>query len=494
MSPELLFIPAAILYLLVVAALYVYGINFYYLTFIAARAKSSRRPEPEQPADWPHVSIQFPIYNEMYVARRLIEAGAAVDYPRDRLEIQILDDSTDETVEIVAETVAKLRDEGVNIHHLHRIHREGYKAGALRDGLATVSGDFVAIFDADFIPTPGFLKATIPHFADEDVAFVQARWDHANRDYSLLTFLQSLSIDAHFMVEQFSRSAAGYWFNFNGTAGVWRKAAIEDAGGWQARTLTEDLDLSYRAFLRGWQARYLHDVTVPAELPVTFNGFRRQQHRWARGSLENAGSLIPKIWRGDYPLQIKIESTLHLTGYGVHLLLFALCLIYPLVVFLSESLPELVSLFGIALIFNFTALAPTLFFTVAQIQLKRAWWQLIPAIIFASFFGSGMMLNTVRAALEIPLRRVRAFERTPKHGIMRKGQSWRKKKYQIKLDRIIFAELLLGAMNLVSGFFALRFEHWFIAFYTFMFAVGLFFNAIYTLIQSIQSNHALQEA
>ena len=493
MSPELLLIPAAIIYLIVVAALYVYGINFYYLTFLALQR---RTPEvhPHEPDAWPCVTVQFPIFNEMYVARRLIEAGAAMDYPLDRLEIQVLDDSTDETVEIVAETVAGLRDAGVNIHHIHRVNREGYKAGALRDGLATANGDFVAIFDADFIPTPEFLKATIPHFTNDNIAFVQARWEHSNRDYSLLTFLQSLSIDAHFMVEQFSRSAAGYWFNFNGTAGVWRKTAIEDAGGWQARTLTEDLDLSYRAFLRGWQARFLHDVTVPAELPVTFNGFRRQQHRWARGSLENAGTLIPRIWSGDYPLRIKIESTLHLTGYGVHLLLFALCLIYPGVVFLSESLPALVSLFGIALVFNFTALAPTLFFVVAQIQLKRVWWQLIPAILFASAFGSGMMLNTVRAALEIPLRRVRAFERTPKHGIMRKGQSWRKKKYQLKLDRIVFAEFLLGGMNILSCFYALRFGHWFIAFYTLLFAMGLFFNAIYTLIQSIQSSHVLQES
>lgn len=491
MSPDLLLIPAAVMYLLVVAMLYVYGINFYYLTFIAARGKSI--VQPQDPDDWPHVTIQFPVYNEMYVARRLIEAGAALDYPADRLEIQVLDDSTDETVEIVAETVARLRAQGVNIHHLHRIHREGYKAGALRDGLMTASGEFLAIFDADFIPLPGFLKAIIPHFVDDQLAFIQARWDHANRDYSLLTFLQALSIDAHFMVEQFSRSAGGYWFNFNGTAGVWRKAAIEDAGGWQARTLTEDLDLSYRAFLRGWRALYLRDVTVPAELPVTFNAFRRQQHRWARGSLENAATLIPLIWQSDNPLRIKIESTLHLTGYGVHLLLFALCLIYPLVLLLARSLPALVSLFGIALFFNVTALAPTLFFTLAQIQLKRVWWQLIPAIVFASFFGSGMMLNTVRAALEIPLKRTRAFERTPKHGIIRRGQSWQRKKYQLKLDRIVFAELLLGVTNLVSCYFAIRLQHWFIAFYTLMFAVGLFFNALYTIIQSIQSRHALRE-
>ena len=280
---DLLFIPSAILYLLVVGALFVYGVNFFYLTYITLRDRKAKQPEP--PLDeLPQVTVQLPIYNEMYVAERLIAAAAALDYPRSLLEIQVLDDSNDETEEIVARKVAQLQRQGFHISHLHRTRRNGYKGGALAEGLQQAQGAFIAIFDADFIPGEDFLRRTLPHFSDRRVAFVQTRWGHVNRDYSLLTQLQSLAIDAHFMVEQYARWRAGLWFNFNGTAGIWRKSAMLEAGGWRSDTLTEDLDLSYRAFLHGWKAVYLRDVEVPAELPVSFNAYRRQQGRWARGS------------------------------------------------------------------------------------------------------------------------------------------------------------------------------------------------------------------
>jgi cellulose synthase/poly-beta-1,6-N-acetylglucosamine synthase-like glycosyltransferase len=484
-TTNLFLIPAAIVYLLVVTALYAYGLNFYYLTFLALKKVNGVSQELPPLTDWPLVTIQLPIYNELYVAQRVIEAAASVDYPLDKLEIQVLDDSNDETVSLVVQTVERLKAGGIDIIHVTRLQRDGFKAGALRDGLKSAKGDFIAIFDADFLPGQDFLRRTIPCFQNEQIAFVQARWDHANRDYSSLTLIQALSIDGHFMVEQFSRSAGGYWFNFNGTAGVWRKTAIEDAGGWQPRTLTEDLDLSYRAFLRGWHARYLYDLAVPAEIPPTFSAYRRQQHRWARGSLENAGILLPKIWQSDFPLKLKLEATLHLTGYAVHLLLFALTIIYPLVVGLSSQLPALVSLFGIALLFNMTALAPTLFFVVAQIRLKRRWWTLLPPIVFISVFGSGMMLNTVRAALEIFMVKNRSFERTPKHGITSRGESWRKSHYRIKLDPIIFWEMAWGVLNVGSCILAFGAQHWFISFYTLLFAVGLFYNSFYSLAQSI---------
>ncbi len=491
MSLSVLLVPAAVVYLLLMTALLVYGINFYYLTFLALRRGGRSLAAPEPPAVWPRVTIQLPIYNELYVARRVIEAADQVDYPLDRLEIQVLDDSADETVTMVEQAVAQARAAGVTIHHIRRGQRDGYKAGALRDGLQSASGEFIAIFDADFIPNRNFLKRTIPHFQDERVAFVQARWDHANGNYSLLTALQALSIDAHFMIEQLSRSQGGYWFNFNGTAGVWRKAAIEDAGGWQAHTLTEDLDLSYRAFLKGWRAVYLHDLAVPGEVPLTFAAYRRQQHRWARGSLESALILIPQIWEGNFPLRMKLEATLHLTGYGVQLLLLAMCLIYPLVAILSNRISGFGSLFGVALVFNLTALAPTLFFAAAQHQLKRPWWKMFPTILFATAFGSGMMLNTLRAALEVMGEKGREFERTPKYGLTARGQPWRHSGYKLKLDKIIFAEIALGLFNLASCLLALQLHNWLIAVYAFVFAAGLLFDAGYTVTQSI---YALQRS
>lgn len=471
--PESLFVPTAILYLAVVGALFAYGLNFLYLTWLAWRDRLPRQPEPPPPDSWPRVTVQIPIYNEVYVAERVVRAAARLDYPRHLLEIQVLDDSTDETSEILSRVVRALRAGGVNVVHLRRDHRAGFKAGALAHGLARASGDFIAIFDADALPPRDFLRRTLPHFADPQVAFVQARWDHLDRDYSLFTLLQSISIDAHFKVEQYARSRAGYWFNFNGTSGVWRKAAIEDAGGWRADTLTEDLDLSYRAFLRGWRAVYVDDLTVPAELPASFAAYRRQQHRWARGSLECALRLLPQIWSSSFPLRLKIEATLHLTGYAVHLLLFALSLLYPLVLTFTRQYPGLISLFGLAVLFNATALAPTLFFLAGQRRLGRGGWRQIPTILLLSALGAGMMVNTVRAALAILRRRQDTFERTPKFALVRRGQSWLGKKYQLRLDPIVLVEMGMAALNGYTFLWAVEQANVFIALYSLLFTLGL---------------------
>ena len=481
---DLLFVPVAILYLLVVGMLFVYGVNFFYLTYLTWRERRARTVLPPM-TRWPRVTVQLPIYNELYVAERLIQAAARLDYPAHLLEIQVLDDSTDETTEVVRRTVERLRAQGVRIVHRHRTQRTGFKAGALAKGLAQAHGEFLALFDADFVPPPDFLRRTLPHFQDSRVAFIQTRWGHLNRDYSLLTFLQSLAIDAHFMVEQFARSRAGYWFNFNGTAGVWRREAIEDAGGWTADTLTEDLDLSYRAFLRGWHALYLREVEVPAELPVNFSAYRRQQHRWARGSLECAMKLIPQVWNAPIPLAKKLEATLHLTGYGVHLLLGALTLLYPLVLLLSQRYPGLIALFGIAFIFNATAFAPTLFFVIAQQQLGRRWWRLLPAILFITALGAGMMLNTIRAALQIFWKRRSVFERTPKFGIVRKKQDWTRRRYQLQLDSIVFFELAFALLNAGTVALAIYVNNWVIAVYALLFCLGLLFTSGFTIAQAI---------
>jgi len=296
--PELIYIPVLILYIFVVCMLFAYGVNSYYLTYLAYKLHRRAKTRPDSPdlanpADWPAVTIQLPLYNERYVAERLVRAAAALDYPPDRLQIQVLDDSTDDTTLILRQIVSRLQAGGINIHMIHRGNRNGYKAGALSAGFERSSGEFIAIFDADFVPRSDFLKRVIPRFADPEVAFVQTRWEHLNMDYSLFTLLQSFTLDAYFLIEQFARSQVGYWFNFNGTAGAWRRRAIEDAGGWKVGTLTEDLDLSYSAFLRGWKAEYAWDVSVPSELPVSFNAYRRQQHRWARGGMECAIRFLP---------------------------------------------------------------------------------------------------------------------------------------------------------------------------------------------------------
>ncbi len=481
---DLLFIPSAILYLLVVGALFVYGINFFYLTYITLRDRKVRLPAPPLEA-MPPVTIQLPIYNEMYVAERLIGAAAALDYPQSLLEIQVLDDSNDETQEIVARKVAQLRRQGFHISHLHRKQRSGFKAGALAAGLQQAQGAFIAIFDADFIPGRDFLRRTLPHFSDQQVAFVQTRWGHVNRDYSLLTHLQSLAIDAHFMVEQYARFQAGLWFNFNGTAGIWRKSAMLEAGGWRSDTLTEDLDLSYRAFFNGWKAVYLRDVEVPAELPVSFNAYRRQQGRWARGSLECALKFIPQVWSRAMPLRQKVQATLHLSGYCVHLLLAALVFLYPLVLEISRHYPALITLFGIGFFFNLTAFAPTMFFVVAENQLGRRTWQEMPVILFVSAMGTGMMVNTLRAAAGIAFNRKGTFERTPKFGIVQRKQAWMNQRYQLKLDPIVFPELALALANAATVALAIHQHNWMIAIYAGLFCCGLFFTSGMTLTQSL---------
>lgn len=484
---ELLLIPITIAYFLAVCLLFFYGLNFYYLTWLAVFRSGGKISQVKQlPGTWPKVTVQLPIYNEMYVVERLISATSKLDYPRHLLEIQVLDDSTDETAKIAQNLVQRIKRRGVNIKYLHRKNRLGYKAGALRQGFRKSTAEFFAIFDADFIPPAEFLKKTIPHFQNPKVAFVQARWEHVNRNFSFLTLVQSLSIDAHFMVEQLGRSRAGLWFNFNGTSGVWRRKAIQDAGGWQAETLTEDLDLSYRAFLKGWQAVYLSDVEAPAELPIALNAYRRQQHRWARGSMECALRLLPLIWRSNFPLRIKIQSTFHLTGYGVHLLLFIISLLYPLIIVLSRSYPALDPLLGFTFIFSLTSLAPTLLFVAAQASLGRRWLLGLPVVIFISSFGMGMMLNTLRAALEIVVRKPMEFKRTPKFGVKNKSRAWEKQKYQLKLDTIVYWELLFAVLNVGTIVIALRYGHVLIAIYAALFAFGLAFTSIYTILQTLQ--------
>jgi len=479
-------IPVVVVYTLVMAAILVYVFNYFYLAFLAwIRRAELIQSTTELVGPWPQVTVQLPIYNEWYVAERLIESAAALDYPRELLEIQVLDDSTDETFSLISDKVKYLSAQGLNIVHHHRSARVGFKAGALADGLDKASGEFLAIFDADFVPQPDFLRRILPHFDNDRVAFVQGRWGHLNRNYSVFTFLQSLTLDAHFAIDQLARANSGYFFNFNGTAGVWRKSSILDAGGWQATTLTEDLDLSYRVFLCGWTARYAGEVEVPAELPVSFTAYRRQQHRWARGGLECAIRYIPIMWRSKYSFMTKFQSTLHLTSYGLHLLALALICLYPLLLLFAKEYPTLLAPIGIGFFLNALVFAPAVYFVIGQKILRRRWLMNIPIIFLISIFSSGLILNTLRAALQILGHRDIPFERTPKYGITSRMQSWDKTRYHVKVDILVVFELALACLNIWSAWLAWQTGYYFVMIYTILFALGLLFASGFTLLQSL---------
>lgn len=471
---DALFLFLLIPYALILLLLFTYGANFYYLVYLSSKHRG-RDPEPPALGDHPHVTVQLPLYNERFVAERLIEAVCRLEWPRDRFQVQVLDDSTDETHEIARAVVARKRARGINIQLLHREQRDGYKAGALGAGMASAKGDFLAVFDADFLPPEDFLMRTIPHFADPNVGFVQTRWGHLNAEYSFFTNLQSLAIDAHFMVEQYARQRAGFFMNFNGTAGVWRRRTIEEAGGWRADTLTEDLDLSYRAQMLGWRGQYLRDVVTPAELPVTVNAYRRQQYRWARGSFEVAIRMLPKIFRAELTKRVKLEAVLHLTGYGIHLLMSLLALIYPLVAWLSLDRPALISLFGVAAFLNLTALAPTVYFAFSQRELGGPWWKRLPSLLFLSVAGSGMMVNSLRAIGHAFLGSQSTFERTPKLDVRGRQKQGDSSAYPVQVSPVILWEALFLLYNLNTVRLALTSGHYVIGFYAGMFATGLLF-------------------
>jgi cellulose synthase/poly-beta-1,6-N-acetylglucosamine synthase-like glycosyltransferase len=420
-----------VLYMMALVGLFLYGANAYVMLAIHQWNSRRRRPStrPRPPAVWPLVTVQLPLYNERYVARRLLEAIGRLEYPIDRLEIQLLDDSTDETTNILHEVARGLRTRGLTITHRRREERTGFKAGALAVGLAEAHGEFVAIFDADFVPSPDFLQQTIPYFVDPQVAVVQARWGHLNRDFSLLTMAQSFGIDGHFGVEQSARSWGNLFLNFNGTAGVWRKAAISDAGGWAADTLTEDLDLSYRAQLRGWHIVYLPDLSCPAELPSLITGFKSQQRRWAKGSMQTALKLLPAVLRAPRSAWVKYQAFIHLTYYMVHPLMLT-------VTFLSSSMVEQQDQdfsaplsWGLGLTCSLVTLGPLSMIVYAQRVLYPQWWRRIWQLPSLMLIGIGVALSTSLAVLGAFWGKDREFIRTPKFGIGSEGGTLRGKAY-----------------------------------------------------------------
>ena len=378
-----------------------------------------RAPEPppaQAPADWPPVTVQIPLYNERVVAVRLIEAAARLSYPLDRLQIQVLDDSTDETTGLAAAAIRRHRARGVDISLLRRREREGYKAGALATGLRCATGEFIAVLDADFVPWPDFLERTVPRFADPQVGMVQARWTHLNRDQSLLTSAQAVMLDAHFFVEHLMRMQSGLYFNFNGTAGVWRKQCIEESGGWSHDTLTEDLDLSYRAQLAGWRFVFDASTDVPAELPANMAAVKAQQHRWAKGSIQTARKLLPRILASRLPLRVKLESLVHLTSNAAYPLLLGLTLaLLPVLPARAAASPGLLDwIQGAALA---CGLGPVvLFLAVGQRVAGLRGWRVVRDVSAALVLLSGLAVNNTRAVLEGLGPQLGQWERTPKTG------------------------------------------------------------------------------
>jgi cellulose synthase/poly-beta-1,6-N-acetylglucosamine synthase-like glycosyltransferase len=389
------------------------GARRLWLLWLYRRARDRAVPACEL-AELPRVTIQLPVYNERYVIRRLIRTVAAVDWPRDLLEIQVLDDSTDDTTDAAAEEVARFRAAGVDIVHIRRGDRTGFKAGALAHGMRRAKGELLMIFDADFVPRPGLLRKIVPHFADPRVGMVQVRWDHLNADDSMLSRVQAIALDGHFVVEHEARSKHGLFFNFNGTAGVWRKRCIEDAGGWEHDTLTEDLDLSYRAQLKGWRFVYLRDVTCPSELPVGMRAFKGQQFRWMKGSAQVARKILPLVWRSDLSLARKLELSVHLTQNMSFVLVLGLSLcVYPAVLMQFASAWLASPLVQIPLIFLATV-SVILFYGVAVVGARRDWKRLAPAFPALMSVAIGLSVSNSQAIVEGVLGVRSPFHRTPK--------------------------------------------------------------------------------
>ena len=417
-----------VLYIVTLFGLLLYGGNAYVMVVAHRRHRRETRAVPPLPNPLPHVTVQLPLFNERYVAARLVRAVAGLDYPPDRLEIQVLDDSTDDTAEIVAGVVAEVRLRGFQVAHCRRAERQGFKAGALAEGLAMARGEFIAIFDADFVPPPDFLRAALPHFTTR-VAVVQARWGHLNRSYSALTLAQSLGMDGHFGVEQSARCWSGLLLNFNGTAGVWRKAAILDAGGWTHDTLTEDLDLSYRAQLRGWTIVYRPEIVCPAELPVLVTGFKSQQRRWAMGSIQTALKLLPAVWRAELPLWTRYQAFVHLTYYMIHpLMLLSVLLSIPLRT-TSHLAADSAMRLGAGIVFGLATLGPATMLVYAQCVLEGAWWRRAWQLPALMVIGVGVALSTSVAIVGALGDGRREFVRTPKFGIEGASGGWRGKRY-----------------------------------------------------------------
>ncbi|MEM6755671.1 MAG: cellulose synthase family protein [Planctomycetota bacterium] len=406
-------------YIALLALICVYGVHRYWMMRLYRRhLMDSARPAARF-AEPPRVTIQLPMFNEGPVGVRIIDATVAIDYPREQLQIQVVDDSTDGSAELARQRVEHWQKQGVDISYHHRTDRTGFKAGALDAALPEATGEFIAIFDADFLPPRSFLKRTIHHFTDPKIGMVQTRWDHLNRADSLLTRAQAIFLDGHFLIEQTARNRAGMYMGFNGTAGVWRRQAIADGGGWEHDTLTEDLDLSYRSQMAGWQFRFLPHVACPAELPPEINAFKSQQHRWTKGAIQCAKKILPRLMRARVPLLVKAEGFFHLTCPMVYLYMTLMCLLFYPAIHLNVQLAQRGSWVGVIIgvaLFGMGTVSAALYYLVAQKRRRRPMWKTALYIPLLMAVGVGVALSNAVACIEALLGYQTPFVRTPKYG------------------------------------------------------------------------------
>ena len=475
-----------VLYLLIVFVLAMYGFHNLMNAILYLNSKSiplkRRRMLPI--SEYPKVTIQLPIFNEKYTIERLLASVTKLDYPAECLQIQVLDDSTDNTATLTKQLVDQYRSQGVNIEWIHRIDRKGYKAGALSYGLQTATGELLAIFDADFVPEPDWLKKTVPLFNNKSLGCLQTRWGHTNRRFNSLTRVEAMAIDGHFIVEQAVRSQNDFFLNFNGTAGLWRRACIEDAGGWQWDTLTEDLDLSYRAQMRGWKIDYLPDVVVPAELPAHVEAFKNQQFRWAKGSFQVVKKILPKIFEDSkLPWHIRLLAILHLTGYGVHPLMLAL-LILTLPVGLFA--PKAFNLFPLSILAGF---GPPLVYLTAKASHTPPFIERLKLLPLLTITGFGLCLNTSLAVIEGLFGKGGVFIRTPKLNLNDASKKFKSvdRTYVVPVNPLVWVEFALGIYALITGIVLAPILGWGIVPWMIIYMLGFFYIGGMSLAQNRES-------
>jgi cellulose synthase/poly-beta-1,6-N-acetylglucosamine synthase-like glycosyltransferase len=503
---EALFILSLVVYILDIIVLFYYGIHCFVMVKLFFKYRRNCESDPARLEElvtkmkvWPKVTIQLPMFNEYYVAERLIDTTMQVRYPKNKFEVQVLDDSTDETTDLVRKKVAFYKKKGFDIKLIHRVNRQGHKAGALKEAQELAKGEFVAIFDADFLPAEDFLEKTVPYFYEaDDIGMVQTRWGHINADYSILTKGQSLGIDGHFTIEQIARGGSGLWMNFNGTAGIWRKSCIYDAGNWSADTLTEDFDLSYRAELKGWRFKYIVDVVNPAELPATVSAYKSQQFRWCKGSIQTTVKLAPTIFRTNLPWKVKLEALTHLTNYLVHPLMVINILATLPVLYFSERLGNVPdAIIGIAAVFfSLGTFGPIAMYLVSQKVLYNRWFNRVAWMPVLTMIGTGIAVSNTRAVWQALTGKKSTFIRTPKlriEGSSDKVNDRMKYAGHVKLDKTPFLEFLMGIYSLMIIYTAFAFDRTMFVPFMVMYAAGFFYISIASFYENFKEMRAKRE-
>lgn len=477
-----------VLHFTVLSILSVYGLHRYHLAWLSLRHRNSAPTiqSDQSVSKWPKVTIQLPVFNERYVVERLIDAVCEIEYPTDLLEIQLLDDSTDDTQIIALKCCEKWRDLGKDIHYIHRTERIGFKAGALEAGTANAFGEIIVVFDADFLPATDFLKRVIPHFENPNVGMVQTRWAHINRMQNQTTKAQAILLDGHFLVEHFARSRAGKFFNFNGTAGAWRKTAIIDSGGWHHETLTEDLDLSYRAQLNGWTFIYLDDVVTPAELPSGLSAFKTQQHRWAKGSIQVCIKLLPTILRSSIPWRVKLEAFIHLTNNFAYVLMLFMSLLMPMALHIRVSQGWHYALYLDLPVFLGATISIICFYVIGQIRSGERWLKRCLDLPITLAIGIGLSVNNTVAVLEACIGHKTPFVRTPKYAYSAGAKTLVKKgSDRNKLSLIPFIEIGFAFIYSYSAMYCILNQVWTALPFMFLFAWGYGYVGVCSLLESI---------